>query len=256
MIRSKLASQFVLSPNVGARLGSGRADMLILHYTGMDSAERACEWLCDRTSNVSCHYLVDERGAITQMVDEGLRAWHAGTSSWEGDEDVNSRSIGIEIQNPGHGAGYPDFPKVQMQAIIALCQDVVARHGISATRILAHSDVAPLRKIDPGEKFDWAMLHTQGVGHWIQPEPITSSGSLLKAGDTGQQVEALQAMLKSYGYGAAVNGVYDHLTQANVRAFQRHFRPALVDGIADTSTVDTLHRLLTRAEQDGKIHSI
>ena len=244
MIRSGLASRFMLSPNVGPRRDDQRPNMLILHYTGMDDAERACEWLCDSKSGVSCHYLIDERGAITQMVDEGLRSWHAGTSSWKGDEDINSCAVGIEIQNPGHTAGYPDFPRAQMMAVVALCREVVTRHGIHGSRVLAHSDVAPLRKIDPGEKFDWALLHAQGIGHWVQPESITS-GPFLQLGDTGQSVEALQVLFKKYGYSVEINGTYDALTQAIVRAFQRHFRPALVDGVADTSTVATLHRLLT-----------
>ena len=244
MIRSGLASRFVLSPNVGPRRNDQRPDMLLLHYTGMDDAERACEWLCDPKSKVSCHYLIDELGAITQMVDEGLRAWHAGTSSWKGDDDINSCAVGIEIQNPGHTAGYPDFPWAQMMAVVALCREVVARHDIQGSRVLAHSDVAPLRKIDPGEKFDWALLHAQGIGHWVQPEPV-AGGPFLQLGDTGKSVEALQVLFKKYGYSIEINGTYDALMQAVVRAFQRHFRPALVDGVADTSTVATLHRLLT-----------
>jgi N-acetylmuramoyl-L-alanine amidase len=244
MIRSGLASRFVLSPNVGPRRDNQRPDMLLLHYTGMDDAERACEWLCDPKAKVSCHYLIDEKGVITQMVDEGLRAWHAGTSSWKGDEDINSCAVGIEIQNPGHAAGYPDFPQAQMMAVVALCREIVARHEIPGPRVLAHSDVAPLRKIDPGEKFDWALLHAQGIGHWVHPEPITG-GPFLQLGDAGQSVEALQVLFRKYGYGIEITGAYDPLTQAVVRAFQRHFRPALVDGVADTSTVATLHRLLT-----------
>ena len=248
MIRSPLATQFMLSPNVEARRDNRMPDMLILHYTGMADAASACGWLCNPDSKVSCHYLVDEQGVIIQMVDESLRAWHAGVSSWKNDDDINSCSIGIEIQNPGHSAGYPDFPEVQMQAVLALCKDVVARNSIAALRVLAHSDIAPLRKIDPGEKFDWSFLHRNGIGHFVTPEPI-SGGPFLQLGDKGQPIEALQAMLKLYGYCIDMNGTYDALTQATVRAFQLHFRPARVDGIADTSTVATLHRLLHGAEQ-------
>jgi N-acetylmuramoyl-L-alanine amidase len=243
MIRSSLASQFMLSPNVEARRDNRTPDMLILHYTGMDNADRARDWLCNSVSKVSCHYLVDEAGVITQMVDEGLRAWHAGISSWHDENDINSCSLGIEIHNPGHTGGYPDFPKAQMQSVIALCRDILARHDVEPRRILAHSDIAPLRKVDPGEKFNWELLHAQGIGHWVKPEPI-GGGPFLQTGDTGQSVEALQAMLKLYGYGIDMTGEYDALTFATVRAFQLHFRQTRVDGIADTSTVATLHRLI------------
>jgi N-acetylmuramoyl-L-alanine amidase len=243
MIRSALGQKFVLSPNVEARRDNAKPTMLILHYTGMDDAQRACDWLCNPKSKVSCHYLVNESGAITQMVDEGLRAWHAGISTWHDERDINSCSVGIEIQNPGHSAAYPDFPKAQMLAVIALSQDIVERYGIGARQVLAHSDIAPTRKIDPGEKFDWAWLYREGIGHWVKPEAL-GGGPFLQSGDKGQSVEALQGMLKLYGYGVDITGVFDALTFATVRAFQLHFRPEKVDGIADTSTVATLHRLL------------
>ena len=238
MIRSALAARFVLSPNIGARVGGAWPDMLILHYTGMQSAEAACSWLCNPVSGVSCHYLVDEAGEITQMVGEEMRAWHAGASSWHGETDINSRSIGIEIQNPGHGLGYRAFPAPQMGAVIALIQDIFARHAIPAARVLAHSDVAPGRKIDPGELFDWALLHRHGIGQWVEPAP-------LEDGPADFDVSALQRDLARYGYGIAASGVIDPRTQAVVAAFQRHFRPALCDGVADASTRATLARLLT-----------
>lgn len=243
MIGTRLSHTVQLSPNVGIRKTGQAIDSLILHYTGMSDAVKACDWLCNEESEVSCHYLVDEQGAIVQMVDELARAWHAGLSSWHDEDDMNSSSIGIEIQNPGHFLGYPDFPDAQMLAVIALCKDIVARHGIPVRRVLAHSDIAPGRKIDPGEKFDWRMLHQQGVGHWVEPEPI-SGGTFLQSGDKGDAVMALQAMLKMYGYGIDVNGVFDQRTKIVVEAFQRHFRTGLVDGIADQSTVGTLHKLL------------
>jgi N-acetylmuramoyl-L-alanine amidase len=130
-----------------------------------------------------------------------------------------------------------------MLAVIALCKDIFMRHAIHPTRVLAHSDIAPERKIDPGEKFDWARLHVQGIGHWVKPEPI-EGGTFLQMGDKGQAVEALQAMLQLYGYRVKINGLYDDATQVTVRAFQRHFRPSRVDGIADSSTVITLRRLM------------
>jgi N-acetylmuramoyl-L-alanine amidase len=242
-----LPKRVMLSPNVEPRKNGRTVDSLILHYTGMDDSERACEWLCNTQSGVSCHYLVDEQGGITQMVDEEMRAWHAGVSHWRGETDINSCSIGIEIQNAGHGGGLPDFPLIQMEAVIALSQDIVMRHRISAKRVLAHSDVAPGRKVDPGERFDWAMLHRGGIGHWVPPEPI-SGGTFLQEGDSGDAVLALQKMLSMYGYGLALSGAFDRQTRIVVEAFQRHFRQAKVDGVADPSTVGTLHKLLTTPE--------
>lgn len=243
MIRSPLAHRFILAPSIEPRMLPNTPDMIILHYTGMESAERACAWLCSPASRVSCHYLVDEKGLVTQMVGEEMRAWHAGQSSWEGETDINSRSIGIEIHNPGHTLGYPDFPEAQMRAVVALSQDVIGRHAIAPRRVLAHSDVAPLRKIDPGEKFDWARLYREGVGHWVPPSQ-NGSGQFFQQGDKGQPVEALQSMLALYGYDVPISGDFDRQTMAVVRAFQLHFRPSRADGIADRATIETLHRLL------------
>jgi len=225
-------------------------DLLILHYTGMASAQAACRWLCTETSGVSCHYLVDEAGAVTQMVDEDQRAWHAGVSSWEGDSDVNSRSIGIEIHNPGPEGGYPDFPQAQMAAVEALARDIVERHHIAPRHVLAHSDVAPGRKIDPGEKFDWKGLAAAGVGLWVQA-PDTADRPALGPGDAGEDVRDLQTGLARFGYGIATSGAYDDQTAIVVMALQRHFRPRLVDGIADGETRAVLARLLDRC---GKGH--
>ncbi len=217
--------------------------MLVLHYTGMPSAEGALRWLCDARSKVSCHWFVFEDGRIVRVVDEDRRAWHAGVSSWRGAENLNDRSIGIEIANPGHEHGYRPFPEAQVAAVVDLCADIVARHGIPARNVLAHSDVAPLRKEDPGELFPWDRLAEAGVGHLVAPSPVRG-GRFFQAGDRGPPVEALQSMLALYGYGAPVSGTYCDTTTAVVRAFQRHFRPARVDGVADVSTIETLHRLL------------
>lgn len=231
------------SDNHGPRRNGATPTILLLHYTGMTSAEEAIAWLCNPESQVSCHYLVDEDGTVVQMVEEDRRAWHAGVSSWAGERDINSCSIGIEIHNPGHDYGYRDFPEAQMAAVETLAGDIVARHGIAAQRVLAHSDVAPGRKIDPGERFDWARLARAGIGHWVAPEPIRGGG-FLQRGDSGQGVDALQALFATYGYGIEVTGVFDDGTHHVVDAFQRHFRQARVDGIADQSTVTTLHRLI------------
>jgi N-acetylmuramoyl-L-alanine amidase len=245
--RTRLPHEWRASPNVGARRDGKRADILLLHYTGMASAEAACRWLCNPRSGVSCHYLVDEQGGIVQMVEEDMRAWHAGQSYWGGTSDINSRSIGIEIHNLGHEADYPDFPDVQMEAVIALCRDIVERHRIAAERVLAHSDVAPRRKLDPGEKFDWRRLHEAGVGHWVEPEPIGTDPGI-GPGEEGVEVAALQHELATYGYDVPHGGRFDAATEAGVAAFQRHFRPSRVDGRGDRSTCRTLARLVAALE--------
>ena len=232
-----------VSPNFGMRAEGRRPDMIILHYTGMESGEAAEAWLCDPASQVSSHYLVHEDGRIVQMVRESDRAWHAGKSAWKGVTDINSCSVGIEIVNPGHSIGYVDFPDRQIEAVIALCHGISGRHNVRAERILAHSDVAPGRKIDPGERFPWGKLSAAGLGHFVAPYPV-GGGRFLSGGDRGEPVEALQSMLALYGYDVEINGAFDAATQTIVAAFQRHFRPERVDGVADRSTIETLHRLL------------
>ena len=231
------------SPNFGKRAEGKPIDILILHYTGMASAERALKWLCDPESSVSAHYFVFDDGRIVQLVDENDRAWHAGKSFWAGETDINSRSLGIEIANPGHEFGYRAFPDDQVEAVIALCADLARRHAIAPERVLAHSDVAPLRKEDPGELFPWRRLHDAGIGHFVAPEPILA-GPDLRPGDDGIGVDMLKQELGQYGYGLAQGPAFDAETAAVVRAFQRHFRPERVDGIADASTIATLARLI------------
>lgn len=233
-----------VSPNFGPRREGAVPDCLILHYTGMETGEAAEAWLCAPESEVSCHYLVHEDGSIVQMVRESDRAWHAGKGSWKGICDVNSFSVGIEIVNPGPLAGFPDFPDVQIDAVARLARDICARHHILPERVLAHSDVAPGRKIDPGERFPWRILAEMGIGHYVEPTPV-QGGRFLATGDRGEPVEALQSMLSLYGYGLEISGLFDEATRFAVEAFQRHFRPARVDGVADRSTIETLHRLLT-----------
>ena len=156
--------------NFGDRAAELPIDMLVLHYTGMSSGAEAIDWLCTEDSGVSCHYVVEEDGTIWQLVPEEKRAWHAGKSNWQGVTDTNSRSIGIEIVNGGHDYGYPDFAEPQINAVIALSRDIVARNRIPSRNVLGHSDVSPGRKLDPGEKFPWGRLYEQGIGHWA-PEP-------------------------------------------------------------------------------------
>jgi N-acetylmuramoyl-L-alanine amidase len=238
---SPTVARVVPSPNHDQRRST--IDMILVHYTGMQTAEAALARLTDPAAKVSSHHLVYEDGRIEQLVPEARRAWHAGVASWEGTSDVNSRSIGIEIVNPGHDFGYRDFPHAQIDAVIALCRDLVARHVIRADRVLAHSDVAPARKQDPGERFPWARLAAMGVGLWVDPAPL-GRGILVAPGDRNEQVARLQSRLADYGYGVEATGEYDEQTRIIVGAFQRHFRPAQVSGIADHSTVDTLMRLL------------
>ena len=237
-------AEVCVSPNFGARRDDMQPNCLILHYTGMESGVAAQNWLCATESEVSSHYLVHEDGRVVQMVRESDRAWHAGAGTWKGRSDVNSFSIGIEIVNCGPLANFPEFPDVQIDAVAALACDICARHAISPECVLAHSDVAPGRKIDPGERFPWARLHEMGVGHHVAPSPI-QGGRFLAPGDRGEPVEALQSMLSLYGYDLEINGLFADQTRIVVEAFQRHFRPAKVDGVADRSTIETLHRLLS-----------
>ena len=232
------------SPNYDERKDGRRIDMIVLHYTGMPTGEAALERLCAPESKVSSHYVVFEDGRIVQCVPENLRAWHAGVSSWAGETDINSLSVGIEIVNPGHEFGYTDFPRRQIAAVISLCRSIITRRGpISADRVLAHSDVAPSRKQDPGEKFPWELLSASGIGHWVRPAALDIGGAVLKPGDQDDAVLRMQRAFKAYGYGIEETGSYDDLTRDVVAAFQRHFRPARIDGIADRSTLLTLRAL-------------
>ena len=235
------------SPNFDERTGLARPDMVILHYTGMQFAHEAVHRLCDPKARVSSHYVVMDNGAILQLVPEIKRAWHAGVSSWNGDTDINSRSIGIEISNPGHEFGYPEFPARQIAAVITLCRSILTRNIIRPENIVAHSDVAPARKQDPGEKFPWKRLAQSNIGLWAEPVAV-AEGPVLQLKDTGDKVTDLQKALTDFGYGVDINGTYDTVTQEVVIAFQRHFRQAKVDGITDNSTRETLRKLLVARE--------
>jgi N-acetylmuramoyl-L-alanine amidase len=243
---SSVATDVRTSANHNERAGGRRPDMIVLHYTGMADAEAALERLCSPESQVSAHYFVFEDGRVFQLVPESRRAWHAGVSFWAGETDVNSCSIGIEIANPGHDHGYPDFPKRQIAAVTALCRGIQTRNAISPIRVLAHSDVAPARKQDPGEKFPWRTLYESGVGHWVKPAPIVEGGAVYALGDRDRAIALMQDALAKYGYGVAATGTYDSATNDAVTAFQRHFRPARVDGVSDQSTRDTLDDLLAQ----------
>jgi N-acetylmuramoyl-L-alanine amidase len=214
------------SPNHDARPGA--VDMLLLHYTGMQSAAAALDRLCSPEAKVSAHYLIDEDGTVWRLVDEERRAWHAGVSSWRGRRDINGASIGIELVNPGHENGYRAFPEAQMAALEALGRDIIGRHPIPPRHVLGHSDVAPQRKTDPGELFDWPRLARAGIGLW----PDFSGPLPPPASDIAE----LQRQLAAIGYDTPQAGSEDTHTAQVVAAFQRHFRPTLCDGKADRET--------------------
>ncbi len=225
-------------------------DMLILHYTGMGSGEEALARMQDPAAEVSAHYMVWEDGQISQLVDEDKRAWHAGVGSWQGDTDLNSCSIGIEIVNGGHNVpladgSLPPYPEVQIEAVIALSKAIIARHKIPQSRIVGHSDIAPLRKEDPGEHFPWHVLAEAGIGLWPElaekVRPLELIGRGLGLGDKGASVQRLQDMLTRIGYGLPTGGTYEAQTEAAVRAFQRHWLPERLTGQAD---LETLRRII------------
>ncbi len=221
------------SPNHDARPPGQPVDMLVLHYTGMETAAAALDRLCDPAAKVSAHYLVEEDGTVWSLVDETRRAWHAGVSVWRGATDINARSIGIELINPGHEFGYRPFPEPQMAATVDLARAIAARHPIPPRNVVGHSDVAPTRKLDPGELFDWSRLAAAGVGLW----PADSETCLMEP-------EVVRDMLHRFGW-----DVTD--PAAALRAFQRHFRPSRVTGRIDFATARRLHGLLELIEERG-----
>ena len=215
-----------VSPNFNDRPKGVPIDMLVLHYTGMETGEAALERLCNAEAGVSAHYLIEEDGTVHRLVDEDKRAWHAGVSWWRGAMDVNGRSIGIELVNPGHEFGYRAFPDAQMEALIALSRAILKRHPIPARNVVGHSDVAPERKQDPGELFDWRRLSAAGIGLWVEKSMPCEVSDF-----------ELAAMLSAFGY--AVSDPY-----ATLAAFQRHFRPSDITGEPDAETVGILKALL------------
>ncbi|HUC63102.1 MAG TPA: N-acetylmuramoyl-L-alanine amidase [Alphaproteobacteria bacterium] len=235
------------SPNHGPRPPGAPIDILLLHYTGMPSTEEALRRLADPAAEVSAHYLIDEGGRCYRLVPEARRAWHAGDSFWHGARDVNGRSIGIELANPGHEFGYRDFTGAQMATLEALARAILARHPIPPHRVLGHSDVAPQRKRDPGERFDWKRLARAGIGLWPKERvEVSTHAPELSPGAAGPAVINLQLALSGFGYGLEGTGLYDPTTEAAVAAFQRHFRQRRVDGVADPETQSLLHHLLAR----------
>jgi N-acetylmuramoyl-L-alanine amidase len=245
---SRLVDRLQPSPNFELRHAGLRPTILLLHYTGMSSCKAAIDWLSRPDSKVSCHYVVDLDGTVTQLVPERMRAWHAGVARWRGQTDINSMSIGIEIHNPGHGDDYCDFPDLQMQTVTDLSREIVARWGIAPEGVLGHSDVAPERKCDPGEKFNWAGLAAAGVGRWVEPEPIGPLIGTHSRQATKEEIAKVQRLLAIYGYGVEIDGLMSGRCREVISAFQRHFRPQRIDGVPDFSTVATLERLIAASE--------
>ena len=239
------------SPNFDQRRAP--PDILVLHYTGMQTGEAALARLRDPEAGVSAHYVVEEDGRIFSLVPEERRAWHAGRGVWQGETDVNAASIGIEIVNPGHEFGYRAFPDAQVATVITLIDDIRSRWSIPDARIIAHSDLAPDRKEDPGELFPWKALAGAGHGLWFEPaaERIAALGGFLQVGDEGIGVVVLRAGLHRLGYGLQPGSTYDEDTATTVRAFQRHWRQSRVDGVADGETRATLMGVLQLATAES-----
>jgi N-acetylmuramoyl-L-alanine amidase len=220
------------SPNFDAR--KGPPDMIVMHYTGMETGESALSRLRTPEAKVSSHYLVEEDGRVFSLVAEERRAWHAGRGSWRGETDCNSVSVGIEIVNPGHEFGYRAFPEAQIAAVIALTGEIRSRWQVPDNRIIGHSDLAPARKQDPGELFPWKVLAAAGHGLWAEADP--APGDALAEGAEGVGVFALQAGLTRLGYDCAPSGQFDGATREVVMAFQRHWVQSRFDGVADGLT--------------------
>ncbi len=230
------------SPNYESRPPSVSVNLLLLHYTGMKSVSEAKDRLCDPKSRVSAHYLIDEVGTIFSLVEENKRAWHAGVASWNDEADINNISVGVEIANPGHEFGYSRFPERQMIAVEALCTDIITRHSIIASRVLAHSDVSPSRKSDPGELFDWERLAAAGIGIWPKMSPVEVDFEI-------GSITECQKQLKKIGYGLKITGVLDGLTRDTVLAFQRHWLPHRLTGKFDVETVWRVKSVLRALEE-------
>lgn len=203
------------SPNFGKRERGAKPSLLILHYTGMQTAREAIARLCDPAAEVSAHYVIDEDGSVIHLVADKHRAWHAGKSCWRGEADINSHSIGIELVNPGHEFGYREFPATQITALDELSQKLMRKHGIVPANVLGHSDVAPARKTDPGELFPWEALAAEGIGIWPHPSDENRKVAPALAADR----PGLHQKFIEFGYDAEAS------FEDVVTAFHRHFYP-------------------------------
>ena len=228
---NELVQREVPSPNWDER--ALPVSMVVLHYTGMPSAAEALERMCSAEAKVSAHYMIDEDGTVTRMVEEEHRAWHAGRSYWRGITDVNSASVGIELVNPGHEWGYRPFPEAQMEALVPLLAAIMRRHRVARSNVVGHSDVAPGRKEDPGELFDWELLAEHGLALRCPrlriPSPYENDAAFYLA-------------LERFGYDVSDG-------HAAVRAFQRRWRPRMLDGEVDGECSAILFALLLDRDQ-------
>lgn len=214
-----------LSPNFDERPTHPKIDLIIIHYTGMEKVKEALTRLCDPNAKVSAHYLIDQSGFTYQLVNDQKRAWHAGVSYWQGRRDINGISLGIELDNSGHNFGLPPFPSAQITCLLELLQRLSQKYHIHKERIIGHSDIAPMRKNDPGELFPWQTLHEQGFGLWPAAKPVSK---------TPESVEEIQKSLAAIGYECPLTGQLDLQTITVIQAFQRHFTPSEITGTVTT----------------------
>jgi len=239
------------SPNFNNRPTDSEINILILHYTGMKTAKEALDRMCSADSQVSAHYMINEDGSIISLVPEEKRAWHAGISCWRGRAALNDTSIGIELVNPGHEWGYRPFPAAQIDSLIELAKNITERYNIAPRNIVGHSDIAPTRKEDPGELFDWKTLAWEGLGLWPQTKKVRNPHEMLiRPGEEGVSVGQVQKMLADYGYHIRVDGLYGEKTEAVIRAFKRHFVPEVVNVVWDKLANERIVKLLELIEHD------
>ena len=241
------------SPNFDER--KSKIDIIVIHYTGMQSFEEALEHLCKPSSKVSSHYLINSSGDVYLLVDEEKRAWHAGVSYWSGNIDVNSSSIGIELVNPGHEFGYEIFSESQMTSLEVLIKSLINNYNIPLYNIVGHSDIAPLRKKDPGELFNWKRLAKKNLSIW--PNKLSTSFSKnIKIGNKSNSILQVQEFLSEIGYKITKDGFFSEETKLVLMAFQRRFRCHKVDGLFDDETgsmIKSIYDLKKQLKKDFEI---
>ena len=225
----------ISSPNFNDRDPSVPLRYIVLHYTGMPTGAAAIQRMCDPAAKVSAHYMIEEDGQVIQLVDESKRAWHAGHSAWGETTDMNSASLGIELVNPGHQNGYRPFPAIQISVLKVVMKGVIERHAMNPkTAPLAHAEIAPERKEDPGEFFPWRELADSGLGLWPTPQPA----------DYGHaDDDVVQDMLRTIGYPCPPSGFYDRATRSALLAFQRRYEPDNLTGTPERETIARLRAL-------------
>jgi N-acetylmuramoyl-L-alanine amidase len=237
-----------LSPNMDDRPEDVNINVLVMHYTGMKTATDALQRMCDPAFKVSAHYIIYEDGRIVRLVPEDKRAWHAGISCWHGRASLNDTSIGIEIVNPGHEWGYRSFPSEQMESVLALSKEIMERHQIIPNNVVGHSDIAPTRKEDPGELFNWPWLAENGVGLWPKRRMMWGKDTVLcKLGDDNQYVLNMQKSLRQYGYFIRTDGYFGPVTEKIVKAYKRHFVPEHLNVLWDKLSQARIENLIEQA---------